>query len=450
MDEINVNESEQDVEMTPTVESSNQHESETWEEEESNDYFSSENASIEIVSSPIPFSIHSESSDENLSVVNNPRTNSSPCQHASISTGNIENVHTDDSTSQSDVDVTSLDTPSTIDHISIAMANTPTVNSRTYDKLQSFLGYFRRRNENVFPIPSESSCSCDPASPDQEIDSPDIVVSQPDLTSNASTSQSDVDENDSDTPSTISYFSIEMANTPTISDTDVNNPRSNSSLSHVSISTGNIETHDDIENVHTDTDDSTSQSDMAVISLDTPSTISHSSIAMANISTSNTVVTHDQPNSNSRDLNGDDTGEPPAKCAKIDSDQTSNEVNTCLICFEPWTNSGEHRLASLSCGHLFGGSCINRWLTPRPNRYCPFCKAQASLQDIRYIYATSVSCIDNSECEALRAELEIAKLENVRKAGEIQKLRFNQELNLDKIKIYRKSCQFLNHDANHR
>jgi hypothetical protein len=26
----------------------------------------------------------------------------------------------------------------------------------------------------------------------------------------------------------------------------------------------------------------------------------------------------------------------------------------CPICFEPWTNSGNHRLVCLKCGHLFG------------------------------------------------------------------------------------------------
>lgn len=29
-------------------------------------------------------------------------------------------------------------------------------------------------------------------------------------------------------------------------------------------------------------------------------------------------------------------------------------LQCCSICFEPWTNSGNHRLASLKCGHLFG------------------------------------------------------------------------------------------------
>ncbi|GFR03329.1 e3 ubiquitin-protein ligase RFWD3, partial [Trichonephila clavata] len=31
-----------------------------------------------------------------------------------------------------------------------------------------------------------------------------------------------------------------------------------------------------------------------------------------------------------------------------------DDGQTCTICFEPWTNSSEHRLVSLRCGHLFG------------------------------------------------------------------------------------------------
>lgn len=38
------------------------------------------------------------------------------------------------------------------------------------------------------------------------------------------------------------------------------------------------------------------------------------------------------------------------------------EGETCSICFEPWTTAGNHRLAALRCGHLFGHECIKRWL----------------------------------------------------------------------------------------
>lgn len=44
--------------------------------------------------------------------------------------------------------------------------------------------------------------------------------------------------------------------------------------------------------------------------------------------------------------------------------------DTCAICFEEWTNAGEHRLAALRCGHLFGYSCIQRWLKGQVGK-CP-------------------------------------------------------------------------------
>ncbi|XP_064114020.1 E3 ubiquitin-protein ligase RFWD3-like isoform X2 [Macrobrachium nipponense] len=36
------------------------------------------------------------------------------------------------------------------------------------------------------------------------------------------------------------------------------------------------------------------------------------------------------------------------------SPESDDEGQICSICFEPWANSGAHRLASLKCGHIFG------------------------------------------------------------------------------------------------
>jgi hypothetical protein len=43
----------------------------------------------------------------------------------------------------------------------------------------------------------------------------------------------------------------------------------------------------------------------------------------------------------------------------IESDRKKDPINqndteVCSICFEEWTNSGQHRLVSTPCGHLFG------------------------------------------------------------------------------------------------
>lgn len=44
--------------------------------------------------------------------------------------------------------------------------------------------------------------------------------------------------------------------------------------------------------------------------------------------------------------------------AKMDED---DDGETCPICFDSWEMSGQHRLVSLKCGHLFGNSCIRRY-----------------------------------------------------------------------------------------
>ena len=37
----------------------------------------------------------------------------------------------------------------------------------------------------------------------------------------------------------------------------------------------------------------------------------------------------------------------------VDSED-SEEGSVCTICFEDWSNSGDHRISSLKCGHFFG------------------------------------------------------------------------------------------------
>lgn len=39
-----------------------------------------------------------------------------------------------------------------------------------------------------------------------------------------------------------------------------------------------------------------------------------------------------------------------------------DDGSTCSICLDTWESKGEHRLVSLKCGHLFGDSCIKRYI----------------------------------------------------------------------------------------
>ncbi|KAK6048907.1 zinc finger, C3HC4 type [Cooperia oncophora] len=63
----------------------------------------------------------------------------------------------------------------------------------------------------------------------------------------------------------------------------------------------------------------------------------------------------------------------------------------CTICYEEYTSAGEHRLASVKCGHFFGYSCIARWIRSEGrNAVCPTCKTKASMKDIRKHYTAAV------------------------------------------------------------
>ncbi|XP_078593980.1 E3 ubiquitin-protein ligase rfwd3.S-like isoform X2 [Branchiostoma floridae x Branchiostoma japonicum] len=99
------------------------------------------------------------------------------------------------------------------------------------------------------------------------------------------------------------------------------------------------------------------------------------------------------------------TTSPRRPAAKVESDEDSD---CCSICFESWTNSGNHRLASLKCGHLFGQSCIEKWLKGQGGK-CPQCNAKAKKGDIRVIYAKTVKMVDTTERDRAVRELEREK-----------------------------------------
>lgn len=70
-----------------------------------------------------------------------------------------------------------------------------------------------------------------------------------------------------------------------------------------------------------------------------------------------------------------------------------DENNGCLICFEDYTADGLHRTVSLKCGHLFGKSCIERWIITDKNKKCPTCNAVSKATDIRTIFLGNVAVV---------------------------------------------------------
>ncbi|XP_066205519.1 E3 ubiquitin-protein ligase RFWD3 isoform X2 [Saccopteryx leptura] len=96
---------------------------------------------------------------------------------------------------------------------------------------------------------------------------------------------------------------------------------------------------------------------------------------------------------------------PQKSSSPVPSAPTNEEEgDTCTICLEQWTNAGDHRLSALRCGHLFGFSCISKWLKG-PTRKCPQCNKKAKHSDIVVLYARTLRALDTSEHERMKSFL---------------------------------------------
>ena len=93
------------------------------------------------------------------------------------------------------------------------------------------------------------------------------------------------------------------------------------------------------------------------------------------------------------------------KAAESIDSADNEEGSVCTICFEDWSNSGDHRIASLRCGHFFGYSCIEKWLRGSGNS-CPNCNEKNTKKDIRVHFVSRLAAIDTSERDRAVTELE--------------------------------------------
>ncbi|NXN87195.1 RFWD3 ligase, partial [Bombycilla garrulus] len=118
------------------------------------------------------------------------------------------------------------------------------------------------------------------------------------------------------------------------------------------------------------------------------------------------------------------------------------EGDTCAICFEQWTNAGAHRLSALRCGHLFGYTCIERWLKGQAGK-CPQCNKKAKRSDIVILYARTLKALDTSEQERMRSSLE--KEQMLRRQAELESAQSRLQLQVltDECSKLRKQVQEL-------
>uniref|UniRef100_H3C986 RING-type E3 ubiquitin transferase n=1 Tax=Tetraodon nigroviridis TaxID=99883 RepID=H3C986_TETNG len=100
------------------------------------------------------------------------------------------------------------------------------------------------------------------------------------------------------------------------------------------------------------------------------------------------------------------------------------EGDSCTICFEAWTAAGEHRLSALRCGHLFGFTCIQRWLKARAPPAS--CNKKAKRSDIVLLYAPKLKALDNTEQESLKKSLE--QEQSLRRKAELESAQYKLKL----------------------
>uniref|UniRef100_A0A8C1UC43 RING-type E3 ubiquitin transferase n=1 Tax=Cyprinus carpio TaxID=7962 RepID=A0A8C1UC43_CYPCA len=125
-----------------------------------------------------------------------------------------------------------------------------------------------------------------------------------------------------------------------------------------------------------------------------------------------------------------------------EAEADEGEGETCSICFEPWTTAGDHRLAALRCGHLFGFICISRWLTGGGSK-CPQCNKPAKRGHIIFLYARKLKAVDNTEEVRLKSRLELEQGSRRMEQLEVAQCRQQMQLMADENVRLRKEVEEL-------
>jgi hypothetical protein len=126
------------------------------------------------------------------------------------------------------------------------------------------------------------------------------------------------------------------------------------------------------------------------------------------------------------DNNSETHHRPQITSEDISTKRDREDETNCSVCLEPWTNSGEHRIASLGCGHLFGKSCILKWLGER--RTCPSCNKVCKRAEVRDIYVSNVIAMDSAELDSVRQELNREKKARRKAEEELGKFMMQNQL----------------------
>ncbi|KAJ6234702.1 rfwd3 protein [Anaeramoeba flamelloides] len=102
----------------------------------------------------------------------------------------------------------------------------------------------------------------------------------------------------------------------------------------------------------------------------------------------------------------------------------------CVICKKSLSNSGQHQICSLVCGHLFGKSCINEYIkqcsSNKKKALCPICEKPCKQCDVQKVFAKVVLNNGGSESVELKKKINSSnqKLQSLLKT----KTRLQEEL----------------------
>ncbi|XJO78904.1 hypothetical protein BDV3_003273 [Batrachochytrium dendrobatidis] len=105
----------------------------------------------------------------------------------------------------------------------------------------------------------------------------------------------------------------------------------------------------------------------------------------------------------------------PATTSFVSPPQES--ATECPICIEGCTSFGPHRIVAFKCGHLFGKSCIVKWIESArkgQKATCPTCKKPITKQNMVHIFTKNVVAIDSVERDTALAEASKYQKENLK------------------------------------
>ncbi|KAF5737520.1 Transducin/WD40 repeat-like superfamily protein putative isoform 1 [Tripterygium wilfordii] len=145
------------------------------------------------------------------------------------------------------------------------------------------------------------------------------------------------------------------------------------------------------------------------------------------------------------------------ECSSQEWNRTEIEGLFCPICMEAWTSEGDHHICCLPCGHLYGLSCIKKWLQQsRISRKCPQCNRKCTLNDVRKLYAPRIAVVDEESqkrikfLEAKCASLEKKGADWLKKEAEWQKKEAELQLKVNQLRERATSLEHFSRDAQSR